>query len=140
MILSDIKDYKAVIESEVGALRVLLAGFNKYVLDNDVSTDIIYDLETALCEGVINIIKYAEGAKEIVVTCGIMGNQVVIEIKDEGVAFNPLEYPEPDISLPLYQRSDGGLGIYLIKKLVDSVWYERKHDSNILTLVKKLTL
>ena len=56
---------------------------------------------------------------------------------DSGVAFNPLEAPEPDVSLGADRRKEGGLGIFLAKKLVDEMHYERVDGKNILRVTKK---
>lgn len=63
---------------------------------------------------------------------------VQIRVTDEAVEFNPLEVPEPDITLPIESRTEGGLGIFLVKKTMDDVQYKYENGKNILTLVKKL--
>ncbi len=55
---------------------------------------------------------------------------------DNGIPFNPLERPDPDVMLPAQDRQIGGLGIYMVKKRMDSVEYEYKDGCNILTLRK----
>ncbi len=55
---------------------------------------------------------------------------------DGGVPYNPLEHKDPDISLDAEEREIGGLGIFLIKKNVDAIAYERKNDKNILSVKK----
>lgn len=62
---------------------------------------------------------------------------VEITVADDGPAFNPLLHPEPDLTLPLPSRQPGGLGITLMKSLMDDVRYERT-DRNILTIRKQL--
>jgi anti-sigma regulatory factor (Ser/Thr protein kinase) len=62
---------------------------------------------------------------------------VEVTVADDGPAFNPLLQPEPDTTLPLASRQPGGLGITLIKSLMDDVRYERT-DRNILTVRKRL--
>ena len=61
----------------------------------------------------------------------------MITFIDTGVAFNPLEAPEPDISLSADMRKDGGLGIFLARKLVDEMTYERVDGRNILRMKKR---
>ncbi len=63
---------------------------------------------------------------------------VEVTVADDGPAFNPLLHPEPDTTLPLASRPPGGLGITLVKSLMDEVRYERT-DRNILTILKGLT-
>ncbi|HJJ37075.1 MAG TPA: ATP-binding protein, partial [Methanocorpusculum sp.] len=59
-------------------------------------------------------------------------------ISDTGVPFNPLEFSEPDVTLPIDDRNVGGLGIFLSKKLTDRITYERVNGTNVLTVYKKL--
>ena len=59
-------------------------------------------------------------------------------ITDHGVAFDPTAKAEVDTTLPAEERSIGGLGIHLIRKIMDDVKYERVNDMNILTLNKKI--
>lgn len=60
---------------------------------------------------------------------------VEVTVADDGPAFNPLLQPEPDLTLPLQARQPGGLGITLVKSLMDDVRYERT-DRNVLTIRK----
>ena len=59
-------------------------------------------------------------------------------ISDTGVPFDPLEKPDPDITKPAEEREIGGLGIYIVKKTMDTVSYARVGDENRLTMTKKL--
>ena len=58
--------------------------------------------------------------------------------RDSGVPFNPLERPDPDITLSAEDRSIGGLGIYLTKKYMDKIEYRYENDENILTIKKMI--
>ena len=55
---------------------------------------------------------------------------------DDGKPYNPLEKPDPDITLDADERDIGGLGIFLVKKNVDEIFYERTDDKNILRMKK----
>ena len=57
---------------------------------------------------------------------------------DSGVPFNPLEQQEPDVSLPADERQIGGLGIFLVRKTMNSIDYRRENGRNILTIRKKI--
>ncbi|MBQ3979603.1 MAG: ATP-binding protein, partial [Lachnospiraceae bacterium] len=63
----------------------------------------------------------------------------VIEFRDRGVAFNPLEKPDPDVTLSAAEREPGGLGIFMVKKSMDAVTYQRDNDENVLTIRKNFT-
>ena len=65
-------------------------------------------------------------------------DQVVFTITDSGIPFDPTAQTEPDITLSAEERPIGGLGIHLVRQIMDDIQYERKDDKNILTLIKKL--
>ena len=56
---------------------------------------------------------------------------------DDGSPYDPLSHEDPDTALPAAERPIGGLGIMMVKKMTDSIKYERKHDRNFLTVVKR---
>ncbi|MCF0186330.1 MAG: ATP-binding protein [Bacteroidaceae bacterium] len=61
---------------------------------------------------------------------------VAITFEDKGVPFDPLNRPDPDVSLTMDEREVGGLGILMVKKVMDEVTYEYKDGTNILTIKK----
>ena len=63
---------------------------------------------------------------------------LTIELRDAGTPFNPLENPDPDITLPANEREIGGLGIYLCKKMMDSINYRYEDGNNVLTMTKRI--
>lgn len=63
----------------------------------------------------------------------------VITFIDQGKQFDPMAKEDPDVSLPAEERTVGGLGIFMTKKLVDDMSYEYKDGQNVLKLVKKLS-
>ena len=60
-----------------------------------------------------------------------------ITFTDSGVAYDPLEKEDPDVDLPIKDRSVGGLGIFIVKKNMDHVAYDRKDDKNVFSMIKK---
>jgi sigma-B regulation protein RsbU (phosphoserine phosphatase) len=68
------------------------------------------------------------------------GKQLIFTISDSGIPFDPTQKEEADITLSAEERSIGGLGIHLVRQLMDEIRYERSEDKNILTLVKKLII
>ncbi len=99
-----------------------------------------YKVRLAAEEVLVNIVKHAypDGPGTIGIACapaeGAAG--IAIEIKDTGLPFNPLEKSDPDTALPMEERPIGGLGIFLVKKVMDDIGYVRDGDTNILRLVK----
>lgn len=93
-------------------------------------------------EALINIINYAyegrEGNVSIAHELTPETGSFQILIEDEGVAFNPLEREDPDLDLAIEEREIGGLGIYMIKTIMDQVRYERVAGKNKLWLMKTI--
>lgn len=99
-------------------------------------------LNLALEEAVTNVILYAypEGTEGIVRIDAHYDEAVLVfVITDSGIAFDPTQKEEADITLGIEERPIGGLGIFLVRKLMDTVVYERTADGyNVLTLTKRL--
>ena len=83
-----------------------------------------------------NIARYAyrPATGGAAVRVAVDGDAVVIEFEDSGAAYDPLSAPAPDLASPAEKRDIGGLGIFMVKRLVDSVEYRREDDKNILTI------
>ena len=101
------------------------------------ATDIVYNILTASSEILANIESYAyEDGGELQIMTISRGRRISIVFKDSGVPFDPLLAKKPDVTLPLEQRSPGGLGIHIVRKLMDSVSYRYEDGQNILTIEK----
>jgi anti-sigma regulatory factor (Ser/Thr protein kinase) len=100
-----------------------------------------HKIQLASEEVLVNIINYAypEGgaSNSIEINCKVKKNHSMSVIfKDKGVHFNPLEAEKIDTTLPLEKRSIGGLGIFFFLNVMDDFKYERKKNTNILTITK----
>jgi serine/threonine-protein kinase RsbW len=98
----------------------------------------IRDLELAAEEALVNICQYAypDGSGEVEVTCGLEAeHRFILEIVDQGVPFDPLSLAVPDLTSDIAQRQVGGLGILLMRTLMDEVAYRREGNQNRLRLV-----
>jgi anti-sigma regulatory factor (Ser/Thr protein kinase) len=101
----------------------------------------LMQLELAVEEAVVNICLYAYEVPpgELLVRVGSAEDQFVVELIDEGVPFDPLAVDEPDLRAPAGERQVGGLGIFLVRRVMDEVAYRRDGASNILRLVIRRT-
>ena len=97
-----------------------------------------FDIQLAVDEISVNIIKYAYGETggSILTACHRDGNAIFITIMDDGRPFDPTRIPSPDLGSDLEQRKVGGLGVYLAKKVMDSVIYSYENGQNVLTMKK----
>jgi anti-sigma regulatory factor (Ser/Thr protein kinase) len=101
----------------------------------------VYNIQLATDEAASNIIEHAyekitDGVLEL--SCGVRDNLITIVLVDHGESFDPSEIPLPDLKADLSERKIGGLGIFLMRKLMDEVHYEANRDkSNVLTMTKR---
>jgi len=103
---------------------------------------LVSDLAFACEEVVTNIISYGYGDENehwIRIVIRTDADHVEITIEDDGKPFNPLEHSDPNVSLSLEERAIGGLGVFLVKKLMDDVRYVREEPYNRLILTKRKT-
>ena len=101
----------------------------------------VYNIQLATDEAASNIIEHAyEGITDGVLdlSCGMDKAAITIILIDYGMPFDPSVIPMPDLKADLSERKIGGLGIFLMRKLMDEVHYEpRKDKSNVLTMIKR---
>jgi serine/threonine-protein kinase RsbW len=101
----------------------------------------VYNIQLATDEAASNIIEHAyekisDGVLEL--SCGVRDDLITIILIDHGESFDPSEIPLPDLKADLSDRKIGGLGIFLMRKLMDDVRYEvTANEGNILTMTKR---
>jgi serine/threonine-protein kinase RsbW len=103
--------------------------------------DLVFNLTLVMEEAVVNVINYAypkEEHEKIYVSARLHEGSIIMVIADNGKEFDPTLAPEADITLSAEERPIGGLGIFLIRNIMNEVKYERIEGRNILTLEKKL--
>ena len=102
----------------------------------------IYSIQLAADEASSNIIEHAYagvGNGKIEIDCNISETELKIVMRDHGKSFDPTTVPEPNIKADLSKRKIGGLGMYLMRKLMDEVVYESSdEDGNTLTMIKRI--
>ena len=124
--------------SEIERLARIVDDFGRR---HQIEAQIIYNMKLALDEILTNIISYAyDDAKEhiIVIRLSLDQEKWTVEVEDDGRPFNPLNAPEPDTKQLLGERPIGGLGIHLVRKLIDELEYRRLNDRNILVMRLKV--
>lgn len=100
----------------------------------------IIKMITACEEIIVNVMNYAyaDGEGDLEISFSDGEGFIKIIFIDNGKQFNPLDKPDADISLSADEREIGGLGIHMVRRLVDDVNYEYSNNQNILTLMKSL--
>jgi len=102
----------------------------------------IYSIQLAADEASSNIIEHAYAGVndgKIEIECNVFDGGIKIVMHDRGKSFNPSSVPEPNVKADLSERKIGGLGMYLMRKLMDEVTYESSAENgNVLTMVKRM--
>ena len=122
-------------------LPSLAEGLESFALTHDLAPRLALELQVVLDEVIVNITHHGyqgEVGKPITVELKLDPGVVTIQVEDEARPFNPLMLPEPDLTRAVEQRTPGGLGVHLMRKLTDEVSYERLGDKNCLTLKKRV--
>ncbi|MBF0100916.1 MAG: ATP-binding protein [Desulfobacterales bacterium] len=95
----------------------------------------------AVEESLVNIFNYAYNKDNLGLVTMILflgdDDMLIIEISDSGTPFNMLSLEDPDITAEIEKRKIGGLGVFLVRKLMDNVTYQFENGKNILTLYAK---
>jgi len=104
---------------------------------------LVFDVQIAVDEAVTNIIQYAfpDGRdSKIDISCSYNANRFTVQIRDNGVPFDPTGVSKPELGEQLEERTEGGLGVMFMQELMDELHYEYKEPEGYeeLTLVKKL--
>ena len=99
----------------------------------------ILDTQLAVEEAITNIIMhgYREVNGEITLSCHAVTGRIDIRLEDRAPPFDPLSLPEPDLEGDIEERKIGGLGIFLIRRVMDEIRYRYEDGKNILVLTKR---
>ena len=106
------------------------------------SKKLIFEINLALDELFTNIISYGfkdEDEHIIKVTITPQNEELCLYIEDDGIPFNPIDFETPDVARSVENCNIGGLGIHIMRKLMNEICYQRCGDKNVLTLKKTLS-
>lgn len=104
---------------------------------------LIFSLNLVLEEALTNIILYGlDNQSEHIIEIEFKksDDQLFISLIDDGIAYDPTQKADPDLTLSVEDRPIGGLGIFLIKKIMNQVVYSRKENKNYLMLTKNINV
>lgn len=128
------------VKNQLTEIERLSAIVDEFGEQHAIPPKVLFAMNVSLDEILTNIISYGytDGLPhDIVVRLSCRDGTVEVEVADEARAYNPLTTPEPDLTKPLEERPIGGLGVHLIKTMMDALEYRRERDRNILTFRKK---
>lgn len=124
--------------SEIGGV---IKAFESYSEKSGIPVPIAMKFNLVFDDLLNNIVSYAfpaGGEHEIKIHAEKSADSVLLTVEDDGIPFNPFARSEADTSQSLEDREIGGLGIHLIRNIMDEASYERRNDHNIVNLIKKL--
>jgi serine/threonine-protein kinase RsbW len=120
----------------VSGVRQAVLAFEGFGRSHAVASGTSWRVGLALDEILSNIVRHSAPGPQVAIdmTFSLDGDIVGVEIADGSPPFNPLLVPAPDTSSPLHQRQPGGLGIALVRSLMDETQYERRDTRNVIVL------
>ena len=133
--------YSFELENDLSELETLCQHLNKFGQAIGLSEACITDINICLDELFTNIVSYGfeDDLEHIIQVTMNLDNQVLtLSIEDDGIPFNPLEKKDPEVPADLVDVRIGGLGIHIVKKLMDDIRYQRKQGKNKLTMKKSI--
>lgn len=123
--------------NDINELTKLEPFLNNFLESNRLDMSLFQKIDLALEEALTNIIMYAypeDEQGEIHLNAEVQKDRIHFEISDKGIPFDPLQHQEDKLDVPLEERKIGGLGIHLIKEIMDTIEYENKEGRNVLRL------
>ncbi|MBQ8147920.1 MAG: ATP-binding protein [Lachnospiraceae bacterium] len=128
------------IEAKIENLYPLLDSIDQTIRSYSVDEELLATLHICIEEVFVNVVSYAYGEQVglVEVETEVNDGWLSITFRDEGIPYNPLEREDPDLDLALEERPIGGLGIYMIRNMMDSVQYEYKEGRNNLCIRKEI--
>jgi serine phosphatase RsbU (regulator of sigma subunit)/anti-sigma regulatory factor (Ser/Thr protein kinase) len=135
------EELQVIIKNRIPEITRLSERLGEFAAGHQLTPSVLHDLNLALEEAVTNIIShgYSDNREhEILVRIRIEPGEVIAELKDDARAFNPLTAPDADVTKSVDERQLGGLGIHLMRKLMDEIEYQRLEDRNLLIMKRNI--
>ena len=132
---------KLVIKNDISEISKLATFIGELSEELDFTPELNFNLNLVLEEAISNVILYAYGKeeqKEISLVAYLSDNNLVFVLTDSGMEFDPTKVPDADVTLSAEELEIGGLGIYLIRQIMNTVEYQRIDGKNVLTMRKEL--
>ncbi len=130
-----------ILKNKLSEVRTLATAVFEFGKENNLSREIMHDVNLTLEELLANVIFYGYKDKkehEILIHLTLEKKELILQFEDDGVPFNPLEFPIPDMKKLQKVIHEGGMGIHFVRSLMDEIKYKRKQGKNILLMKKKI--
>jgi anti-sigma regulatory factor (Ser/Thr protein kinase) len=122
------RELRLTIRKQFDSFAILDPAVAEFLEAHHVVADARYKVELALEEAITNLIRHSPhgGASDFVKVCLQIGPEdLIIRIADDGAPFDKKDVPSPEVGQPLAERAASGMGIHLIRTMVDEIHYER---------------
>lgn len=131
------------IGADPGEVAKVNAAFAAFAEAHAVPAGVRRSLHVVLDELLYNAIVYGLAGREgkggeVAVEVELRADRVCVTLTDDGPPFDPFGQAAPDTALPVAERRIGGLGIHLVRRMMDEVSYERRGDRNVVVVAKRL--
>jgi anti-sigma regulatory factor (Ser/Thr protein kinase) len=135
------KQWELIVDGHLKNLTTIADFVTKAARASGLNEKAAFEVQMAVDEACTNIIKHSYGGKEkggIALRCELTDGDFVITIRDRGQPFDPDAVPPPDLQCGLAKRRHGGLGLFLMRKLMDEVCFHFSDKGNELTMIKRI--
>jgi serine/threonine-protein kinase RsbW len=136
-----VKERRAVVAADAAQLPILNRFLQEFWSEASLPPAQALNFELALEEIFMNIVMHGSqpGATvRVEVSLALVANGLTMTVEDDGQRFDPLALPPPDLTAPLAERPVGGLGVFLVRRVMDTVSYQRAGARNRLSMTKSL--
>lgn len=123
------------IKNDIQEMKRVIKDLNLFLHSRKISERTVYTVNLAMEEPLANIILHGHDENALVtidIEVRINTDKIAIQLIDDGRAFNPLSIPHFDLRKPAISRPVGGLGMHIVRNIMQSMWYQRKDGRNIL--------
>ena len=132
---------KLVIKNDIAEICKLAIFIEELSEELALTPELTFNLNLVLEEAVSNVILYAYGEekqKKITLLANMSDNNLIFVLTDSGQEFDPTKVPDADVTLSAEEREIGGLGIFLIRQIMNTIEYQRIDGKNVLIMGKQL--
>lgn len=134
--------FRMTIGADRGEIAGVTAAFAEFADAHALAAPVRRSVQVALDELLSNIVSYGFAGRdggEATVEVALDRDRLCVTVTDDGRPFDPLDMAAPDTALSTQARRIGGLGIHLVRSIMDEVSYHRRADRNVVVLTKRLT-
>lgn len=131
--------YQKKVNASTQNLSAIRNFVSRHAEEQGFSTEKVADIQLAVDEAYTNIIKHAyknDSNQQVTINLEFDDEKMVVTLTDHGIGFDAEKYKRPNLKRQIAKKKRGGMGVYLIQKLMDEVSYHAKNQKNVLRMCK----